>query len=290
MNVAPATWFPDAEIATDLRFVDETGRLEARRVGVGSSDIAVLTGDSRYDTPLGMFADKTGRTPIDTGSSEAAEWGQTLEPVIAAKFAERWGVELYDAPYILRSLSTGWHCASPDYMILANGRPELVEIKCRRNPWPDGPPQSIIDQCVWQMHVTGVAKCHIVVLFAGCEMPPPFSIVADPHRASQLAELADRFWSHVLLDEPPPPMPVDTRRMIPGPGQILLTDDQIEALRRREALKAEAKQLIDEAEALADPIRVAMADVETAVDRDGEIVATYRAGKKSRTFLGKVAA
>ena len=288
MNLAPAGMFPDATIAHDLNLIDgELARLTARRDGVGSSDVAAVMGNSNYHTPLSLWEDKTGRTPIDTVSSEAAEWGHRLEPVVATAFAERFGGELFDAPYILQSNDCPWHLASPDFVIVPQQRPELVEVKCRRFPWDDGPPQDIVDQVVWQMHVTGIEKAHIVVLVSGQEMPPPYSMMADPERASVLTAAVDEFWAHVQFDEPPPPKAVDTYRMIPGPGELLLPAELLENLIAANELKAQIKELSDRRNELHAPVQVAMADYEKAVTPDGKTAATFKKGAKSRTFLPK---
>jgi len=61
---------------------------EERKTGLGGSDAASVLRVSKYGTPLGVWMSKMGLTePGET--SEAAEWGKILEPVVLEQYAKR---------------------------------------------------------------------------------------------------------------------------------------------------------------------------------------------------------
>ena len=63
--------------------------VEARKNGIGGSDVASIMGINKYSSPLSVWLIKTGREPSpDLSGNQAAEWGNRLEDVVADKFAE----------------------------------------------------------------------------------------------------------------------------------------------------------------------------------------------------------
>lgn len=275
-----AAEFTESTTALDLRFATEHERLTARRSGIGSSDLGPIMGtNTRYRTPRTLWEDKTGRVEVDTATSEAAEWGQTLERTIGLAFAQRFETQLIDAPYILASKQNPVWMASPDFAVMLNGRLELVECKSRRNPWPDGVPQDIVDQCQWQLAVTGVEKCHVAVLFGGQELKT-YGLVRDEPRIAVLREAVSQFWSHVLFDEPPAPLVQDVPRMVPTKGQLVVGADVVDMVRRREDIAAALSTVTAEKNEIDDALKLMLADHEEAVTADGHVIAAYKASEK----------
>lgn len=58
---------------------------------IGGSDIAGVMGLSNWETPLSIWAMKTGRIVKDLSDNEAVEMGTDLEPFVAKKFEQRSG-------------------------------------------------------------------------------------------------------------------------------------------------------------------------------------------------------
>jgi len=294
--VAPLEAFPCAELVADLRFCTEEEFLRYRRDGVGSSDVAIVRGYSNYNTPLGLWQDKTGRVDIDVRSSEAALMGHLMEPLIAVEFAKRYGGTLYQVPYILRSKSHSWMQASCDFAILNEGGNVLtdlepVEIKNRRYPWDDGVPRDIQDQLDWQLEVTGLTRGHVVMCLSGMEIPPQWSFNRCPMRMAELFTSCAEFWAYVQLDEPPPMMAEDTRKISHvDDSSVVLPEVLLDRVRQRQDLNEAKKNAVDEMEVISDEIRVFMGDAEVALDApDGKPVCTYKMGSKSRSLLYKKA-
>jgi len=59
--------------------------LEQRRQGIGASDAAVILGLTKWKSPMGLYAEKTGLVPMGQEETDLLEWGNRLEPVIALK-------------------------------------------------------------------------------------------------------------------------------------------------------------------------------------------------------------
>lgn len=65
--------------------------LEARRQGIGGSDVAAILGMSPYKTALDIYYEKIGETPIIDEPDLTSSLGQLMEPVISARYEQRMG-------------------------------------------------------------------------------------------------------------------------------------------------------------------------------------------------------
>lgn len=66
-----------------------------RNKGIGCSELAAIMSLSRWDTPLSVFARKTGRVPEkDLSDFEAVAIGTELESFVAKKFEKKTGIKL----------------------------------------------------------------------------------------------------------------------------------------------------------------------------------------------------
>ena len=55
--------------------IDRIAFLEARKAGIGGSDIGAIMGLSKWKSPVDVWLDKTGRVEPDLEMSEAAYFG-----------------------------------------------------------------------------------------------------------------------------------------------------------------------------------------------------------------------
>jgi putative phage-type endonuclease len=185
-------------------------QLEFRKRGIGSSDIAAICGEDPNKSALDVWIDKTGRGGT-WETNDQAELGHMVEPILAARFAARHGVEV-------ETLTTMAHpdvpfaVATPDRWI-RNTR-ELIETKnvgyrmMRRWRGPAGsyatPPYVQIQE-QWQCFVTGTLGVWTVALLGGRDFYEE-RFDADTEFAAALVSVAERFWEdHVLTGIPPEP-------------------------------------------------------------------------------------
>jgi putative phage-type endonuclease len=106
-------------------FTDREDWLEKRRSGVGGSDVAALLGHSKTRGAYAVYASKVA--PVDVqphANDEAAHWGNVLEPVVAAEFAQRTGYAVHEGKFLARSTRWPWLLATVDRWVHTGGLPK----------------------------------------------------------------------------------------------------------------------------------------------------------------------
>lgn len=147
--------------------------VDARRDVLGSSDIAIVTGNSPYRTSLySLWAIKTRRAepePIDPETQELFDLGHALEPVIADRYTLMTGRPVKRAMRMLVHRTDPWMGASLDRVSAVKGERRIIEVKWvpHRRWQTDGPepvPAHVQDQVQWQLMVTGYDVADVAVL------------------------------------------------------------------------------------------------------------------------------
>jgi len=195
---------PDADRATWL---------DARRAGIGSSDVPAILGVSDFGTPLHVYLDKVDQLPDDAG--DPAFWGLVLEGPIADEWARRCR-SVVEPIGIVEHEGHPHHRATLDRRVtecpLSETRRQVcaLEVKTRSAfksaRWHDGAPDDVLAQVLWQMHVTGYDHMHYAVLIGGNDYRQGV-IRADDHRqvTADIIAAADLFWTrHVEARIAPP--------------------------------------------------------------------------------------
>lgn len=189
-----------------------------RRGGLGGSDIAALLGLSNYGSPWSLFVDKCGLLPDDE-STQRQRIGTRMESVLAAEFHDMTGLCVVGVQTWcvmpgrshFRCTVDGFAAEHTDSDAPVNDLAAMlgcVQMKTDgRFGWPEGPPANIRAQCVWEMGVTGLPHCWLVVMFAGFRIEV-FEIDWDADAQADwalMAERAETFWTeHVVPGIPPP--------------------------------------------------------------------------------------
>lgn len=213
-------------------------QVEQRRSRLGASEMAVVAGLSKYQSPLGLWAEKRGLVPPSFDGNEFTEWGTRLEDVIRLKYAQSNNVGVERVETIIAP--NGWRSASPDGKVYAldevdriqkdDGReipieplrptpPWLrgLEIKCRGDfnandfgdPGTDQIPDEVAIQCHSTMSVLRtrgiiVDRWDVATLIGGNRYRS-FVILYDAQIDADLTEMAETFWTkHVLGGVEPP--------------------------------------------------------------------------------------
>src|SRR5690349_8970231 len=70
--------------------------LKERQHSIGSSDAAAVLGLHPFKSAYALWAEKSGLVQPDPYPREAAQWGQIIEPIIAAQYEKRTGRALVD--------------------------------------------------------------------------------------------------------------------------------------------------------------------------------------------------
>lgn len=239
--------------------MDRREWLEARRKGIGGSDVAPIFGLSKYRTAVDVYEDKLGLRP-ERPQTAPMRFGLLLEDAIARAFVEDSGIlvrKVRGGIRRARHVSAFPMIGSFDREAYGSNVPDggaLVELKTSRigegyaksDEWRDLAPEKRVptDAFLQIQHYLEVARyevAFVVVLVAGSELRT-VEIPRDPAVGSDLVEEEGRFWRDYIEAGIVPPVSAE---------------DQAYLLRRfPEALEAEA---------------VATAEIELALDRLFEV-------------------
>ena len=172
---------------------------------IGASEIAPVMGLSRFKTPLRLWAEKTGRIP-KSETSEAAEWGNRLEAVVAQKFSEKNGMKLM--AYKKRFTHPEHDFLSCELDRIVVGSEELVEIKtCSAYLFKDWESQEVpieyILQVNFQLGLSGRKVGYFAVLIGGQKYIEK-KVVFDQELFDKQVDAAFNFWNKFVLADSPP--------------------------------------------------------------------------------------
>ncbi len=195
--------------------------LEARKDGIGGSEVAALVGISEYDTSWSIFNKKTKTTPDVELTGAPIEWGHRLEDVVAQKVADEIGMVSRFGGGLWANPEKPFLRVTPDRFATKprSWKAEaLIECKTAGDgtEWTSGTirpggrgtgsaPLHYQAQCQWQMGIIGLKKAYLGCLVMGRERE--FFIVEidfDPEWFAELAAEAERFWvENIQTGEPP---------------------------------------------------------------------------------------
>lgn len=184
--------------------------VQARRNGIGGSDVAAIMGISRYRSPYEVWLDKTGRVePDDLSGNSAVEWGNRLEDCVARKFAdEHPELRVVRRNAMLVSRERPWAFANLDRIAWAeDGTPYVMECKTagdrRAGDWADGVPDYYLTQVTHYLSVTGYAGAWVAVLIGGSDYRE-FYVPRDDDDIRAVEQAVDYFWQvNVAQDRMP---------------------------------------------------------------------------------------
>lgn len=266
--------------------------LDDRPRFVGASEVASIAQiPGAYASLWETWARKQGLLP-PIEETERMRWGLRLERAIAEGFVEDNGGELdmLDMMTAYGPEGRSYCRATPDgFWTSPSGLRHVLEVKnvdrMNAEHWADdGIPVHLEAQLHWQMLCTGIDRAVIVALIGGNELV--WRVVeADEAIQERLLAAVDAFWATVEQNLEPGPeardvalLPLRWRDSIDRSAPITL--DQARELVEAAAAKKASAERYDLARA---GIMAEMKDAEAAT-LDGEPVATWRDGKRGRTF------
>lgn len=209
-----------------------TERLEARRAGIGGSDMAAVLGLSPYKTPLDVYNEKLGLVePDDLSGNDAVHFGNVLEDVVAEEFGRRTGLkprrnnqllQHKEHPFLLANIDRdvvgkpfgmkcGLECKTADKWA---ARPELwgegsqfyfdADGSLRIESHDEQVPDWYLMQCAHYMAVTQSDLWFLAVLIGGNDFRI-YTIQRSERLESAMIQRAAKFWHYVETQTPPPP-------------------------------------------------------------------------------------
>lgn len=190
---------------TEIRFTgtpEEINKqwVEARKNGVGGSDVASIMGLNKYSSPLNVWLVKTGREESpDLSDNQAVEWGNRLEDVVADKFAdEHPELQVRRRNATMVSIKRPWAFANIDRWVTdGKGNVGILEVKTvgmrRAADWDSGVPLYYLTQVMHYMSVTGYQYAWVAVLIGGQEFRE-YYIERDEQDIQAINDAVDTFW------------------------------------------------------------------------------------------------
>lgn len=173
--------------------------------GIGGSDVAGIVGLSPWNSPFKVWAVKTGRMDDDFTPSEAAEWGNRLEPIIIDKLEEQFPeYKIYRNVGTWANNERPWQLANPDALYeTPDGRLGVIEIKTSRyeDDWLSGqPPVHYQTQVQWYSQALGLdAPIIVAALFSGSKFRV-FEVESDKFQQDTFLAEVEKFRNNYILE------------------------------------------------------------------------------------------
>lgn len=273
--------------------------LKARRQGIGGSDVAPILGLGKHGrTALSVWLEKT--SDVDDTVGEAGEWGNRIEPLLAAKWAELHPTYWIspESPGLLQNPDDPWMLATPDRLVIPHASIDTDPLHVWEGKtashwlageWADlGMPDAYQLQVQWYLEVLDANVAHVSVLIGGQRYEERY-LPRERELGAMLRHELGQWWQkHVVDGVMPDADPKHDGPLLNALWRHLDTDpieldhladvvDDLRAVRRTIAdLEAQEQHLIA-------TLKAAMGEHTDAVV-NGELVATWRRGKPPRKF------
>lgn len=219
--------------------------LKMRQTGIGSSDLPIIMGLSPWKTPLELWKEKTGRTPLDSVPNFVQQHGIDMEPRARAAYELLQDMDLPaqfvrhpEYPFLVASLD-GWNAEhrrileikcplfSGDHEVAKAGRvPEKYEVQVRH-----------------QLMVTEAETADYFSYFKPKpEIREDYALVRiqrDMELEIKLFDAALWFWRLIETDTPPPLTARDFKELL-DPAAVELFE------RWKKAKQAGDKKLVEQ--------------------------------------------
>lgn len=183
--------------------------LEARREGVGGSDVAAIMGLSPWRTPYMCWADKVLGVHEDISAKPSVQWGNILEPVVGEHFARLHpDFKVRRVNGIAASVERPWAQASLDYEVRVPGRDfGVLEIKTAglrsADEWAEGVPLFYATQVAHYLSVLNRRYAYVAVLIGGSDYRE-YLIERDEDDIAAVNAAVDEFWHRNVLGKVEP--------------------------------------------------------------------------------------
>jgi len=231
-------------------------QLEARKAGIGGSDVAVILGLSPWKSQTELYLEKRGEIePADLSDNELVHFGNVLEGVVADEYARRNNVKVERRNQMLKSKEYPFMLANIDRKVV--GARKGLECKTAAQfsltNWGEQGSDDVPDyyrvQCEHYMIVSQYPEWDLAVLIGGNNYRD-YHIEQDKELSEMIVENCAKFWEKVEKGIPPQfdwdhPGTIDlVKRMHPGTnGETIQLPDE---LVHWAEVKQEAERIVKE--------------------------------------------
>lgn len=269
-------------------------QVEARKRGVGCSELLAALGKDPRCSRLELYKRKVGELPeLDLSDEERIIVGDVLEPGLRELFSRKLGFP------IVKPDETVFHpelplVGHPDGIVLSDDQPG-IEFKNRDKyifseeygeDWTDQVPIRDLVQCTGYMILTRKQRWLMGVLAGGNERHV-FDIRYDEQLVAAIKVGVRDFWTHVEQRRPPnPETPEEVKLRWPKDlGTTVVATREISDLCVELAgAKSDLKEAETQKEAIEAKVKMFMEENAQLVDSDGTLLATWKTAKDSLRF------
>lgn len=239
---------------------------------IGGSDAAGVLGLSRWDTPLSIWAEKTGQFIKPEVESEAAELGRELEDYVAKRFDRKTGKNITPSGGTIFHGKYPYLGANIDRLI----KEESAGLECKTaSAWKakewegEEIPQEYIIQCYHYMMVTGFKKWYLAVLIGNQDFKIK-ELHWDDKIISDLEKREVAFWNDYIVPNIMPSLAtkrdtdtLDSLFPQADEGKVITLDDQANILvENLISYKEDAKNLDGQIEATENQLKLLIGKAE----------------------------
>ena len=272
--------------------------LEARKSGIGSSEVATIVGLNPWETPYQLWRRKVG---LDEPKKEsfAMKAGHYLEDAVSRFWADETGKEVIKrsaTDWIIRDNDRPYLQVSPDrtYWLGESRSPEAKGIlECKTTQMAvdaDDLPKYWFCQVQYQLGVAGYTQGSLAWLCSGREFGYR-DLKLVPEFYEYLVAKVERFYADCIIGGQEPETVCVADVMLKYSrhigGKVVETSDEVfEAYQNLRGVRKELDALAERKEELEATIKMAFGDAE-ALSYGGETIATWKAPKPSRKFDSK---
>ena len=284
-----------------LTFNSREEWLEARKDGIGASEVATVVGLNPWETPYQLWRRKVGIDPPKPMNA-AMNTGHILEDGVAQFWAQATGREIIASSkedFMFIDEHRPFLRVSPDRTFWLEGATRnddnkgILECKTTRMKVdPDDLPKYWFCQVQMNLGVAGYTQGSIAWLSAGMGFDFGYrDLKAVPDFFGWLVEETERFYVDCILGKKEPDA-VSVQDVLlkynrhTGGKIIECSDEVFEAYQNLKEVKKEIKALEERQEQYEATIKMAFTDAE-AISYGGDTIATWKAPKASLKFDAK---
>lgn len=270
--------------------------LEARKDGIGASEVATVVGLNPYETPLELWRRKVGIDP-PKDENAAMRRGHYCEDAVAQWWAHETGRDIIQASavdFMFVDREKDYLRVSPDRTFwlpnMARNDDNKGILECKTTNMkvdPDDLPKWWFCQLQMNLGVAGYSHGSIAWLGFGFEFGY-MDIEFVPDFYNMLVEAVTKFWT-VNVMQRIEPEPVNVKDFLSKynkhvDGKVVeVSDEVLDAYHELKEVKREMSELDERKTGLEDTLKMAFGDAE-AIAYDGATLATWKAAKDSVKF------
>ena len=281
---------------------DHKDWLNARRGGIGSSEVATILGVNPWDTPYKLWLRKTGRVEEKEDETFLMKAGHYLEDAVSRFYADETGVNIVKSSaseFVVVDKEKDYMRVSPDrYAYLAGAKrtnANKIIVECKTTQLPidvDSIPKHWFVQLMYQLSVCRIDNGALAWLTQGREFGYK-NIAYDADFAKWIREEVERFWVDNIVGDKEPALSDVSDVILRYPRHtegksVEATMEIFEAYKELSDVKAQIKRLDAIKTAAEDKIKMAMGDAEilqiTEANGIPKTLATWKTGKDRTDF------